>query len=331
MASLWGFGGLTWRELGRRLWRQVNNDDAIGRAAQLSFFFLFSLFPLLFFLTALLGFVTESEAELRTNLMRYLRAVVPSQAHLLIRDTLEEIIEASSGGKVWFGLLLALWTASFGVDSVRSTLNAAYGVTESRPWWKARLLTIALTVALAALIISALIILISGEGIGLFIAERFGLGSTFTFVWSFAQWPAVLAFVLLALALVYYFAPNVDSIKWQWITPGSALGLSLWLIVSFGFRIYLSYFNTYSMAYGSLGAVMILLLWLYLTGAAILVGGELNAVIEDAAAHAGVPEAKKRGEKHPGEEDIHPERVAARIERSEKRAPEADDSAESES
>lgn len=321
MASMWAFGGLSWRELGSRLWRQVSSDDAIGRAAQLSFFFLFSLFPLLFFLTALLGFVSESEAELRTNLLRYLRAVVPTQAHLLIRDTLEEVIEASSGGKVWFGLLLALWTASFGVDSVRSTLNAAYGVTETRPWWKARLMTIILTIALAALIVSALVILISGEGIGLFIAQRLGLGDTFTLVWNVAQWPAVLAFVLLALALVYYFAPNVDTIRWQWITPGSLLGLSLWLAVSFGFRTYLSYFNTYSMAYGSLGAVMILLLWLYLTGAAILVGGELNAVIEDAAAKAGEPDAKERGEKHPGEKQIDPEKVEARLERSEKRMP----------
>ena len=302
-ASAWKFGGLTWRQLNRRTWSRVYKDDVMGKAAQLSYYFIFSLFPLLFFLASLLGYFTQSEADFRNSLLRYLGKVVPRKASALIRDTLQEITEASSGGKISFGLLLALWTASFGVGAIISTLNAAYGVKETRPWWKSQAVAVGLTVALALLIISALALILYGGNIAELVADRLGYGDAFTFTWNILQWPIVLAFALLAFALIYYFAPDVREIRWQWITPGSLLGLLLWLLVSGVFRLYLRFFDTYSTAYGSLGAVMILLLWLYLTGAAILIGGELNAVIEDAAAKAGMPDAKERGESSPGEKE----------------------------
>ena len=300
-ASPWRFGGLTWRELGRRTAGRVYRDDVLGKAAQLSYFFIFALFPLLFFLASLLGYFAQSGTRMRAELLRYLAAVVPGKASALIRDTLEEITAGSSGGKVSFGLLLALLTASFGMGSVISTLNAAYGVRESRPWWKAQALAVALTAAMALLIISALALVLYGGYIGEWAAAKLSVGDAFTLAWGFLQWPIVLADVLLAFALIYYFAPNVRDVRWQWITPGSALGVGLWLLASFLLRAYLSLFDTYSAAYGSLGAVMVLLLWLYLMGVAILVGGEMNATIEDAAARAGVPDAKERGEKRPGE------------------------------
>ena len=301
-ASAWKFGGLTARELIKRTWTRVYRDDVIGKAAQLSYFFIFALFPLLFFLASLLGYFTQSD-ELRDSLLRYLSTVVPKKASTLIHDTLDEITQASSGGKISFGLLLTVWMASFGIGAIVSTLNAAYGVKESRPWWKSQLIAIWLTMAIALLIISALALVLYGGNIAEVVADKFALGDRFTFTWNILQWPIVLAFVLLAFALVYYFAPNLKEVKWQWITPGSILGLALWILVSSVFRFYLRFFDTYSTTYGSLGAVMILLLWLYLTGAAILVGGEMNAVIEDAAARAGVPDAKERGEKVPGEKE----------------------------
>lgn len=299
--SPWKFGGLSWDELGRRTAARVYKDDVLGRAAQLSYFFIFALFPLLFFLASLLGYFAQSGTRMRADLLRYLAAVVPRKASALIRDTLEEITAGSSGGKVSFGLLVAVLTASFGMSAVISTLNAAYGVRESRPWWKAQALAVALTVALALLIVSALALLLYGGSIGEWLAAKYSAGNTAALAWGLLQWPLVLAFVLLALALVYYFAPDVRDMRWQWITPGSVLGLGVWLAASFIFRAYLSVFDTYSTTYGSLGAVMVLLLWLYLTGAAVLVGGEMNAVIENAAAQAGTPEAKERGEKQPGE------------------------------
>ena len=270
-----------------------------GRAAQLSYFFLFSLFPLLFFLTALFGLLAAG-AELREGMFNYLGAVVPPSAYALINDTLEEILQESSRAKLSFGLIATIWTASYGFGAVISTLNAAYGVEETRPWWKAKLIATGLTIALIVLIISALILLLYGRNIGLYLSAQLGLGAAFAALWSILRWLVALAFVLLTFALIYYFAPNVEEIKWQWIAPGTLLGLALWLVVSFGFRTYL---NTYSATYGSLGAVMILLLWLYLTGAAILVGGELNAVIEDAAAKAGEPEAKEHGERRPSDKE----------------------------
>ncbi|HEV2764867.1 MAG TPA: YihY/virulence factor BrkB family protein [Pyrinomonadaceae bacterium] len=301
--SIWKLGGLTRKELARRTWARVFKDDVLGKAAQLSYFFIFSLFPLLFFLASLLGYFTQSGPELRNELLRYLGSVVPRKASVLIRDTLDEITQSSSGGKISFGLLLAVWTASFGVGAIISTLNSAYGVKESRPFWKEQLVSIGLTIALALLTIAALALMLYGGGIGELVAARFDLGEAFKSVWNVLQWPLVLVFVLFAFALIYYCAPNVKQIKWYWITPGSVLGLTLWLLVSFVFRTYLRFFDTYSTTYGSLGAVMILLLWLYLTGAAILVGGELNAVIEDAAAKAGAPDAKEHGEKKPGEKE----------------------------
>ena len=289
--SIWKLGGLTWRELGKRLWVEILESDLFTRAAALSFYFLLALFPLLLFLTALLGYFADSGTELRENLHSYLGGVVPRSASELIYTTISEINKGTGSGKLSFGLIVSLLFASSGMGAVSETLNAAYGVRESRPWWKVRLITIGLTVALAVLILSALILMFYGGEIGEAVSNHFGLSNAFTFAWGVLQWPIVLAFMLLALALIYHFAPDLYHQKWHWVTPGSAVGLSIWILVSLCFRIYLRYLNTYSVIYGSLGAVIILLLWFYLTGAAILAGGKVNAEIENAAAQAGEPGA----------------------------------------
>jgi membrane protein len=299
IASIWKLGGLTWRELGLRLWLEIYESDLFTRAAALSYYFLLALFPLLLFLTALLGYFAEAGTELRRNLLNYLAQVAPRSASQLIYTTVNEISKESGGGKLSFGLLAALWFASNGMGAVSETLNAAYGVKESRPWWRVHLTAVGLTIALAVLIICALALVLYGGEIGEGMANRFGLGGAFTLAWNVLQWPIVLAFVLLAFALIYYFAPDLYHQKWYWITPGSIAGVILWLLVSFCFRVYLRYFDRFSLTYGSLGAVIILLLWFYLTGAAILVGGKVNAEIEHAAAARGTPEAKQPGEKSP--------------------------------
>jgi membrane protein len=296
-ASIWQLGGLTRREMGRRVWLEVYESDLFTRAAALSYFFLLALFPLLLCLTAMLGYFAEAGTELRRNLLRYLGHVVPHSSSELIYTTVNEINAGAGGGKLSFGLLAALWFASYGMGAISETLNAAYGVRESRPWWRVRLIAVALTSALAVLIISALTLMLYGGELGESVANHFDLGAAFLLAWNVLQWPTVLAFVLFAFALIYYFAPDLYHQKWYWITPGSVTGVSLWLLVSFCFRLYLRYFDRYSLTYGSLGAVIILMLWFYLTGAAILVGGKVNAEIEHAAAEAGAPEAKLPGEK----------------------------------
>jgi membrane protein len=299
IASLWKLGGLTWRELGRCVWLEIYEGDLFTRAAALSYYFLLALFPLLIFLTSMLGYFAEAGTELRTNLLRYLGSVAPRSASQLVRATIEEITEGATGGKLSFGLLAALWFASYGMGAIGDTLNGAYRVRESRPFWKLRLISLGLTTALAALTITALALVLYGGEIGEGLATRYDLGGAFKAAWNLLQWPIVLTFVLLAFALIYYYAPDLKHQKWYWITPGSLAGVALWLFVSFCFRLYLSYFDRYSVTYGSLGAVIILLLWFYLTGAAILVGGKVNAEIEHAAARSGAPEAKLPGEKKP--------------------------------
>ena len=284
MASLWALGNLGWRELARRVWKEVQEDEVFGRAAELSYYFLLALFPFLIFLTSVIGLVLGSENSTRQILFDYLARVMPPSAFQLISQTMIEVSSASSGGKISFGLLAALWAASNGMTAITTSLNSAYDVEETRPWWKQRLTAIALTMALSVLIISALILVVAGGWIADWLTTNFGLGSTFPVAWKIIQWPIVLFCIVLAFALIYYFAPDLHEQKWQWLTPGSAIGVTLWLLVSIAFRLYLNFFDSYSATYGSLGAVIILMLWLYFTGTAVLIGGEINSEIEHAAA-----------------------------------------------
>jgi membrane protein len=301
MSSLWGLGGLSWKTLGKRVISEIQSDDVFGRAAQLAYYFLLALFPLLLFLTSVIGLLLGSGTGVRHSLFAYLSRVLPGSASNLVDSTMYEVSAASGGGKVTFGLLAALWAASNGMGAITNALNAAYNVKESRPWWKQRLTAISLTLVLSVLIIGALVLVLYGGKIANQIAITYGFSEAFTIGWKFLQWPLVLAFMLLSFSLIYYLAPDLREQNWVWITPGSMIGVALWLLVSFGFKFYLHFFDSYSKTYGTLGAVIILMLWLYLTGAAILIGGEVNSEIENAAAEAGDPQAKEKGEKTPGE------------------------------
>jgi membrane protein len=299
MASLWKLGGLGWKELARRVWREATEDEVFGRAAELSYYFLLALFPLLLFLTSLIGFILGSGTGTRHALFDSLSRVMPPSAFQLIDSTMWEVSNAAGGGKLSFGILAALWAASNGMGAITQSLNVTYDLKETRPWWKTRLVAVGLTIGLSLLIIVALLIVLAGGGISEKLASSYGFGSAFIVTWKIVQWPAAFAFMILAFALIYYFAPDFREQSWQWLTPGAAIGVVLWLIVSLAFRVYLHFFDSYSKTYGSLGAVIILMLWLYFTGAAILLGGEINSEIENAAAEQGTPDAKQKGEKAP--------------------------------
>ena len=298
--SAWGLGGLGLKELARRVWSEMNEDDVWGRAAQLSYYFLLAVFPLLIFLTTLLGYFADAGSELRAEMLQFLGSVVPREASDLIFTTVEEVEKNAGGGKLSFGILATLWAASNGMGAITEALNVAYEVKESRPWWKARLVAVGLTMGLSVLILSALVLILFGGSLAEWVAASWSFGSVFVTAWKILQWPVALVFILAAFALIYYAAPNVRKKHWQWITPGTVTAVVLWLLVSFAFRLYLSYFNSYSATYGALGAVIILMLWFYLTGAAILIGGEVNSEI--AFAEAGFsPDEQMRGERQPGE------------------------------
>jgi membrane protein len=293
--SPWNLGGLTVGELGRRVWHEINADEVLDRGAALAYYFLFALFPTLLFLTTLLGLLPNS--GLMDRLLAYANQAMPGDAGSLVTRTLGEIQTGARGGLLSIGALTALWAASAGMASVMNALNVAYGVADAdvRPWWRRRLVAVLLTLGFSIFILTALVLVVFGPRIGESVADRMGLGSQFTTIWNVVSVPVVIFFVLIGIALVYYFAPATEQ-HWRWVTPGSAVALVLWLAMSFGLRWYVANFADYSATYGSIGGVILLILWLYLTGVVLLVGAEINAEIEHAAAQRGAVTAKASGE-----------------------------------
>ena len=281
MTSLWTRAGLTWRQFGVRLLHQIWEDEVLGRCAELAYVFLFSVFPMLLFLTTLLGYLAEANPALRWILFGYLARISPSRdVTALLNNTLSEIAAARTGTKLYLSLITAVWVASNGMIAVSRTLNTACGLKETRRWWKRRLIAIALTLTFSVLIICALGLIFYGSTLGEAVAERLGIGWVFAVAWHLLQWPLVLVFVLISFEIIYNYAPNLGSSpNRQWGTPGAVTGVTLWLLASFGLRLYLSYRHAFTTAYGSLGAVILLLVWFYLTAFAILMGGEVNSEI----------------------------------------------------
>jgi membrane protein len=280
--SLWKFGGLTPYTLIRRTYAEINKDDVFGHSAELSYYFLLALFPALLFMITILGFMSGPGSELRNQLMSYMSRAMPSSAADLVGKTLNEVHQNSSALKALFGAVAALWAATGGIDAISKTLNIAYDLQETRSYVRKKLTSVGLTFGLAVLIIGALALIAFGGQIGELVAAKIGLGGAFTATWKILQWPVALGAMFLAFSMIYYFAPNMKDPQWYWITPGAAVGVVVWIAASVGFSLYLKFFNSYSKTYGSLGAVIILMLWFYLTGMAILIGGEVNSEISKA-------------------------------------------------
>lgn len=268
------------------------DDDCLGMAAQLGYYLALALFPALIIVVSLVSYLPWSMLD---SLVSTIDRVAPGEIVKLVRDQITELANGNNGGLLTVGVLGALWTSSSAVVSIVSTLNRAYEVIESRPWWKVRLITIALTFGLATFIVASLIILLAGPAITRLIEANTGFGSGAATAWTIVQYPLVFALTSLGISFVYYFAPDVDQ-DWVWITPGSIVACLLWLIVSLGLKVYVTQFGSFNETYGALGGAAILLLWMYLTGLAILVGGELNAEIEHA-----LPGGKAPGERTPGQ------------------------------
>ena len=287
--SLWKLGGLTPLNLGKRAWNEIVEDEVSARSASLAYYFILAVFPAMLFVLSVVGFLTASGSEFQASLFSALARVMPGSASELVQKTFQEVTRASGAGKAAFGILGALWAASQGVTAVMQSLNVAYEVKEGRPWWKQKVLAIGLTLALAVLVLGALGLMLFGGRAAALLASRLGfanvgLGRALVVVWSIVQWPVVLGFMFAAFAVTYYFGPHLKDPEWHWITPGAAAGLFCWLVASFALKTYLHFFNSYSKTYGSVGAVIILLLWLYITGFSILLGGEVNCEIDKATA-----------------------------------------------
>lgn len=298
--SAWKLGGLTWKELSRRVWREFNEDEIMDRSAALSYYFLGSIFPLIFVLFSILGFLATPGSQIRQTILQHAAMVLPGAADTLVNKTLNEIMNASGGGKISFGIVASIWTATTGVAAVMSALNVVYDIRDTRSYWRFRVIATGLMVAMSVCIVLGLALAVFGGTAAGWVGAHFNLGSTFMIAWTVIQWVIVVAAMLFAFALLYYFGPNIRDQHWEWVTPGSIVGFVLWLGVSLGLKVYIAHFNTYSATYGSLGVVIILLLWFYVTGMALLLGAEINSEIEHAAAERGDKDAKKRGEVAPG-------------------------------
>ena len=228
----WKLGGLTWMELARRLWHESEKDEVLGRAAQLAYYFVLALFPALLFLTALLGLLPLE--HIMPELMASLRSVLPADALSLVEKYLQQVMKGSGGDILSLGLLGALWASSSGVTAIMEALNAVYEAKELRPFWKVRVIAIAMTIGLAGFIILSTTLVLYGEHIGGWIANMMGLGWLFTSAWLVLQWPVVIFLMLFAIAVIYYISPCVEQ-DWRWVSPGSVFAVLMWLIVSLGF------------------------------------------------------------------------------------------------
>jgi membrane protein len=271
-------GGLTFKELAVRTWREANEDNILGRAAELAYYFLLALFPMLIFLTSLVGFLPGLREAIFTALGKF----VPGEAMRLVSETISDVTRHRSGGLISFGVLGALWAASGGVTAVIGTLNTAYDAREQRSFWKVRLIAIGLTVMLALLVVSGTALVMFGDRFAVWFGERLGMGPSFTVIGGVIHYLVGLALLFLGLELIYYFGPNVEQ-DWKWVTPGAVFAVVSMVVASLLFSLYLRFAPDYSATYGSLGAVIVLMLWLYLMGAVILIGGEVNAEIAHAA------------------------------------------------
>ena len=283
LEPIWNLGGLTFWQLIRRVVHGIDKDDLLGRASELAYNFLLALFPLLLFILTLFGLFASRSNELQSNLLSYFAAFLPPPAFQLLKAITTEMAANATGGKLTFGILLTLWFASGGMSSMISTLNAVYHVRESRSWFRGRVIALGLTIAILILLLTSLFIVLAGEHLTDWIGIKLHLTSIVVIAWKGLQWVAVVLFLALSFSLIYYFGPSLDQRQWHWITPGSVFGEFLWLAASAGLRVYLHFFNTYTATYGSLGAMMILLVWLYVTGMAFLIGGEINAQIKRVA------------------------------------------------
>jgi membrane protein len=284
---------LGWGELLRRTVKETQADKGFGLAAQLAYYFFLALFPALLFLIALAG--VFADAGLVERLVNMMSGAVPPDVVSIIRDQLVRISQGDQGGILTFGVLAALWSSSAAMVSLIDSLNNAYDVEDARPWWKQRLVAIGLTVGIAVFIIASFALVLAGPELADWLAGRLGLGSAFAWTWKILQWPIVFSLVALAFCVVYYFGPDVEQ-DFVYLTPGSVLATMLWLLGSLAFRFYVVNFASYNETYGAIGGVMVLLLWLYLSGLVVIVGAEMNAEIEHASPHGKAP-----GEKVPGE------------------------------
>ena len=286
LGSLWDLKGTPVLVIAKRTVKSFLADNLLGRAAELGFYFLFALFPTLVSASSMLGLAARSATDIYNTLLAYLSVVIPPSAMGIVMDTFNKTTAASSKGKISFGLAAAIWSASVGFTAIQDTLNIVYKVPETRPYWKARGGAILVTILLSVLVTCLLSAMLGGDVLAHLANDKIyhhWIAAIAGFFSRLIGWIIAALLLAFSFSVIYYFAPDVKS-RWHWLSPGAAIGIVAWILSSLGLRLYLHFFNNYSVTYGSLGAVIILLTWFYISGLMLLLGAEVNSEIEAAAA-----------------------------------------------
>ncbi len=267
-----------WWDIVQQMWTSSYSHNILGHAAQLGFYFLLAVFPALLCLTTIVGMLPLE--EILPQLIGYFQKVMPRESLVLVERYLREISQGVGSDVFSLSLVGAVFASSWSMMAIIECLNTVYGVKETRPLWALGITALLLTLGATVFVIVSIVLILIGENLGQWIADLVGLSELFTLAWSIFQWPVIILLMLLATSLIYYWAPNSPH-SWRGMTPGSILAVSLWILVSLAFRVYVESLAYYNLVYGSIAGVIFLMIWFYLSGLVLLLGGELNAILEN--------------------------------------------------
>ena len=286
-------GAMTrWWTIAKATVTAVVDDHCVGLAAQLAYYFLLALFPALLFLVAIVGYFPNQHAM--DELLAIVSRVAPRALIELLTAQLQELERGQHAGLAMLGIAGAAWSSSAAMAAIITALNHTYRVAEWRPWWKRRLVALALTLALAVFSSVSLFLMLAGSQVASLVAAWLGIGMVAAPVWQVMRWPLAAAVIVLAIDLVYHFAPNRPQ-RWPWVTVGAVTATSLWIMSSVVFKLYITQMGTYNLTYGAIGGVIVVLLWLYMSSLAILIGAELNSVMAQSRDAEGEGDDAPRG------------------------------------
>jgi membrane protein len=300
MAFLWSLRGLSCRELAIRTLRSSWEDEVFGQSARLAFYYFLGVFPAFLLLLVLLSTFPSTGSELRNTLLDTVQLILPREASALVVKTIGELKAGATFRTVAVSAMLSAgWAILNGAWAMMAGLNKAYAVKEERPWWRILSTAFALTISLGMMGLLALAAMLYGSRAEAAIGRHVGL-PTVPISWRILQWVVIVILLLISFASLYRFGPNLKDRRWQWSNPGAVIALALWVGFTLLLRIFEDHFSSSQRIYAGLKPVVAVLLWLYLTGAAIFIGGEANSEIEKAAAEGGGPDVRRLGERRSG-------------------------------
>ena len=282
--------------VGKRVVKEVGEDDLSGAAAELAYRFFLALFPFFIFLAALGGFAASifGVQKQTDKVMDLLGNSLPEDANSVLRTQIENVVNQQNPALLSFGIIGALWSAASGIGTIMKVSNRTYDVEETRPIWKRYALSVGLTILGGGFIVLALVLVVAGQLAGSQIADELGMSGAFGTALSIIRWPVIVLFLLAAVAFLYWATPNVE-LPFRWISPGAVIFVIAWLIFSVLFAFYVANFSSYNATYGALGGVVILLIWFYMTSFILMVGAEINAVLVQENAPEELPQTREEG------------------------------------